>query len=115
MEAYKVYALVDEAGRILGINSDAFLEDATGWVLIDEGESDRHHHAQGNYFSKPLWDDTGVCRYKLEDGAVVERSEAEMQEDRNAMPAEPTMGERLAKVESVLERLLSLVAEIQKN
>ena len=78
---YDVYVKPDEAGRITAINSSAFLSDADGWVKIDYGVSDKFHHAQGNYFPKPIMDERDIYRYKLVDGAVVERTQDEMDAD----------------------------------
>lgn len=78
---YGVYVFIDSRGRITSINSDAFIVDTTGWIRIDEGYGDRHHHAQGNYLDGPLYDDRGICRYKLVDGAAVERTQAEQDAD----------------------------------
>lgn len=78
---YGVYVLIDTQGRITSINSDAFIVDLAGWIRIDEGYGDRLHHAQGNYLSGPLYDDRGICRYKLVDGAAVERTQAEQDAD----------------------------------
>ena len=86
MKPYIVYARTDEDNRIIGIASSAFLSDATGWAQIDSGFGDRYHHAQGNYLPKPLMDDRGICRWKLEDGRAVERSEEEMDADYAARP-----------------------------
>ena len=93
MQTYKVYARVDAEGRILAINSDAFLPDTSGWVLIDEGADDRYHHAQGNYLG-PVMNESGVPMYKLADGVVMRRTAAEM--DAETMPAEqkPSLEER---------------------
>lgn len=103
--ACKVYALVDETGRVQAINSSAFLRGTEGWTLIDEGSGDKYHHAQGNYMPLPIHDERGVCRYKLADGAVVERTEEEMQADYEAMTAnpEPTADERIAALEDELK------------
>ena len=76
----KVYVLCDAQFRITAINSNAFLPDTTGWVQIDEGDGDRYMHAQGNYFPKSLMDMQGRYRYKLVDGAVVERTPEELEE-----------------------------------
>lgn len=78
---YKVYALSDEAGRIIAINSSAFLPDTEGWKLIDKGIGDKYHHAQGNYLPGSLTDDRGVYCYKLENGKPVERSQEEKDAD----------------------------------
>ncbi len=109
MQTYKVYARVDAEGRILAINSDAFLADTSGWVLIDEGADDRYHHAQGNYLGLTMNDD-GAPMYKLVDGVVMRRTAAEMEAE--TMPAEekPSLEERLAELETAgLERDAALM------
>lgn len=87
--AYKVYVKTDEIGRIMSVNSDAFLPDTDGWTLIDEGDGDKFMHAQGNYLPKPRITDEGVPRYKLSDGKAVERTAEEIQADIDAIPPPP--------------------------
>lgn len=86
---YKVYVKTDEIGRVISVNSDAFLPDTDGWTQIDDGAGDKFHHAQGNYFSHPIITDEGVYRYKLVDDEVIERSAEEIQEDIDAIPPPP--------------------------
>lgn len=62
---YEVYVKQDEQGRVIQVNSDAFLPNTEGWVQIDEGEGDRYHHAQGNYFPHPITTNQVIYRYKL--------------------------------------------------
>lgn len=113
MQTYKVYARVDAEGRILAINSDAFLPDTSGWVLIDEGADDRYHHAQGNYLGLTMNDD-GVPMFKLVDGVVMRRTAAEM--DAETMPAEekPSLEERLAELEEQNEMLMGCILEMSE-
>mgnify|MGYP006887138431 FL=1 len=93
-ESCKVLVRIDDAGRVTAINSDAFVS-GDGWTQIDEGEGDRYRHAQNNYLLKPLTDERGVYRYKLVDGLVAQRTQAEMDADFDARPApEPTAEER---------------------
>lgn len=93
-ESCKVLVQTDEAGRVTAINSDAFVS-GDGWTAIDEGEGDRYRHAQNNYLPKPLTDERGVYRYKLVDGLVAQRTQAEMDADFDARPApEPTAEEK---------------------
>ena len=93
-ESCKVLVQTDEAGRVTAINSDAFVS-GDGWTAIDEGEGDRYRHAQNNYLLKPLTDERGVYRYKLVDGLVAQRTQAEMDADFDARPApEPTAEEK---------------------
>ena len=103
-ESCKVLVQTDDAGRVTAINSDAFVS-GDSWTAIDEGEGDRYRHAQNNYLLKPLTDERGVYRYKLVDGLVAQRTQAEMDADFDARPApEPTAEEK--------ERTL-LTAQIQ--
>lgn len=92
---YLVYVQTDERGRITAVNSSAFVSDDWG-AEIDQGFGDQYHHAQGNYFSQPIYTDDGIPRYKLEDGSPVERTEEEIAADRAAIPAPaPTAQEQL--------------------
>lgn len=93
-ESCKVLVQTDDAGRVTAINSDAFVS-GNGWTAIDEGKGDRYRHAQNNYLLKPLTDERGMYRYKLVDGLVVQRTQAEMDADFDALPApEPTAEEK---------------------
>lgn len=93
---YTVYVRTDEAGRIVEINSSAFLADTAGWTAIDEGYSDKYHHAQGNYFALTLYGPDGCANYKLADGAPVERTDAEKAAEIAARPApDPTPLDRV--------------------
>ena len=44
-ELYTVYIQIDDALRIIAINSSAFLPSTEGWIEIDHGLGDRYHHA----------------------------------------------------------------------
>lgn len=94
-DPYCVYVQTDERGRITAVNSSAFV--SADWGMeIDQGYGDQYHHAQGNYFSQPIYTDDGIPRYKLEDGSPVERTEEEIAADRAAIPAPaPTAQEQL--------------------
>lgn len=83
----RVYVLTDETGRVLRLEGEYSLPaDLTGWTLIEEGPPcDRLNLAQSHYLPHPLYDGA-VLRYKLVDGAVVERSEEEMAADRAERP-----------------------------
>ena len=110
MRPYIVYVKVDESNRVTSINSSAFLADVTGWTEIDSGYGDKYHHAQGNYFDKPLCDDRGIYRYKLVDGKPVERTQEEMDADYVPPEVKPTDAERILQLES--EKKL-LTAQVQ--
>ena len=115
LEPYKVYALTDDAGRIVAINSSAFLQDTEGWTLIDEGYGDRFHHAQGNYLSGGLMDDRGLYRYRLDGTQVLERTQEEVDADYIEPAPAPDLAQQVAELQEsnrqlqeALERLLAM-------
>ena len=89
-ELYTVYIKIDDASRIIAINSSAFLPSTEGWVAIDRGLGDRYHHAQGNYFSKPIYEERGIPIYKYVDGEVLERTQEEIDADYHEPVPEPS-------------------------
>ena len=108
---YTVYIRVDENGIITNINSDMFIKDFSGWIPIDSGNGYNFMHAQGNYLPGPLLDERGICRYKLQDGALVERPAEEMEAD--VKPKEKSALEnRLEKVETALNTITDLLAKL---
>lgn len=123
MEQFTVWVKTDDNRRIIAVNSSEFLSSFEGWTQIDSGTGDRYHHAQGNYFPKPLMDDEGAYQYKLVDGCAVERTEAEkaadMQEDgETPSPAPSDFESRLktaetgiAELSETLDMILSGVTE----
>ena len=110
MRPYIVYVKVDESNRVTSINSSEFLTDVTGWTEIDSGYGDKYQHAQGNYFDRPLYDERGICRYKLVNGKPVERTKEEMDADYVPPEVNPTDTERILQLES--EKKL-LTAQVQ--
>lgn len=86
LENYMVYVQMDGQNRIIAVNSSAFVGADWG-TEIDQGYGDKYHHAQGHYFSRPIYTENGIPRYKLEDGKAVERTEEEIEADRAALPA----------------------------
>lgn len=95
-DKYTVYVRTDEAGRIIEVNSSAFLADTAGWTAIDEGYGDKYHHAQGNYFQLPLYGTDGCANYKLADATPALRTEEEKAAEIAARPTpEPTSFDRV--------------------
>lgn len=99
MQPYIVYVKTNAQNRITAINSSAFIPDPSDWVEIDHGFGDKYHHAQGNYFDKPIRDMHGICRYKLEDGKPVERTQEEMDADWVVPEDKPTLESRVTTLE----------------
>ena len=107
IEKDRVLVRTDSENRVTAINSSGFA-DGDGWIQIDEGYGDKYHHAQNNYLPKPLTDERGVYRYKLVDGLVAQRTQAEMDADFDARPAPPlTTEERVNNVEQRTDALES--------
>ena len=111
-QPYKVLVRVDSAGRVVAINSSAFITDTDGWVEIDSGYGDRYHHSQGNYLDGPLMDERGVYRYKLLDGAVVERTKEEMDADYTPPEQKPTTEQRVDALETTTDDIILMMAEL---
>ena len=111
-QPYKVLARVDSAGRVVEINSSAFVQDASGWVEIDSGWEDRHHHAQGNYLPLPLMDDRGVYRYKMVDGKPIERTQEEMDADYTPPEQRPTTEQRVDALETTTDDIVLMLADM---
>lgn len=80
-EEYTVYVQVNEGGCVVAVNSSAFLTSTQSWIEVERGSGDKYHHAQGNYLPKPIYTDEGIPRYRLEDGAIVQRSPEEIEAD----------------------------------
>lgn len=111
MFVYRVYAKVDNRGCIIAVGSSAFISNLDGWVEIDQGSGDRYQHAQANYLPGPLLDERGICRYKLQDGAMVERAAEEM--DLDVKPEEKTeIEKRIETVEKTVKAISDLLAKL---
>ena len=95
---YTVYGKTNENGIITAINSSAFLPDTSSWTEIDEGESDKYHHAQNNYLSAGLTDENGIFNYKLTDGKPVLRTSEEKSPELERIAAAQEIAELKAKL-----------------
>lgn len=112
MQLYIVYVKPDEQNRITAVNSSAFLTDADGWAEIDSGYGDKYHHAQGNYFDKPVYDERGICQYKLEDGKAVERTQAEMDAEYVPTVPVPDSAKRIEALEAAMHAIEEGIASV---
>lgn len=110
---YKVYVKINDKRLITNVNSSGFLSELTGWTQIDEGSGDKFYLAQGNYFPLPIYDERGICHYKLEDGQPVERTQEEMDEEYAARPAPPPSDkERITALEAALTAIEEGIASV---
>ena len=101
----RVYALPDGKGRIARLEGEYTLPaDLTGWTLVEEGPPcDRLNLAQSHYLPHPLLTHDGLYRYKLVDGAVVERSEAELKAERAERPRPEVQPTAKELMDAILE------------
>ena len=111
-QPYKVLVRVDDAGRVVGINSDAFVTDTGGWTEIDSGWGDKYHHAQGNYLDGPLMDERGIYRYKMVDGKPIERTQEEMDADYTPPEQRPTTEQRVDALETTTDDIVLMLADM---
>lgn len=118
---YTVYAKANAKGYITAVNSSAFLPDTEGWTEIDRGYGGKYHHAQGNYFDESIYTESGVCRYKLENGKPVECTAEEIaaqEAEREQPEPEPTQSleARVDALEQALEtNILALDAAYEEG
>lgn len=111
-EPYIVYVKTDDANRITAVNSSAFLRDVTGWTEIDSGYGDKYHHAQGNYFDKPIMDERGIWRYRLVLGVPQERTQEDMDADYVEPEVKPSEAERIAALEQAMAAIEEGIASV---
>lgn len=107
---YKVYVKASENGVITAINSSAFLTDTSGWTEIDEGSGDKFHHAQNHYLDKPVFDDNGICNFKLVNGKPILRTEEDKSPELNRIAVEREIAELKAKL-SKTDYIAAKIAE----
>lgn len=116
-ERYTVYVKTNADGYITAVDSSAFLTDLTGWIEIDAGFSERFHHAQGNYFERPICTEGGAYCYRLAEGqpAACSAEEILVQEDSiRAESGSASPEKRLAELEAQNELLLQCILELSE-
>lgn len=69
-ESIKVYIKINDKNLVTEINSSIFLQDVDGYLLIDDGYSDKYAHAQGHYLDRGIYDIKGRCNYIYDAGEV---------------------------------------------
>nr|WP_315021868.1 hypothetical protein [uncultured Aminipila sp.] len=105
----KVYIKVDFNNNITAVDADWNIKNSTGWIQIDEGIGDKYHHAQGNYFDKPLTILTNgkfIHNYVYENSTIRETTAEEKATELINFPApEPTDKERISLLETLALQL----------
>lgn len=114
VKPYVVFVKLDDANRITSVNSSAFLLNQDGWTEIDRGYTQRHHHAQGNYFPLPIVTDGGAYRYKLVDSKPVACTTEEIAAQEEAMKPvpTPTLESRVEVLETTTDDMILLMADL---
>lgn len=109
MEKYIVYVRTDKKNLIIEINSCEFIN-GTDWIQIDSGKGDKYHHAQNNYFDKPVVNIDGTHNYKLVDNKPVETTAEEKAAELASFPApEPTKEQILqSQIDDILISLVEV-------
>lgn len=113
----KVYIKTDISGNITAINSSDFLSDITDWVLIDEGTGDKYHHAQNNYLDKPLTNENGIYNYKLVNGRIAERTEADKAPELSRIDSQREIAElkvKLAQTDYIAAKIAEDSATVEE-
>ena len=92
----KVYIKFDSNKIVIAVDADWNIKDLANWIEIDEGIGDKYHHAQGNYFFKPLVNFDGTHNYLYENNIVRETTVEEKANELASFPKpRPTPEERL--------------------
>lgn len=81
---YGVYVQINFDNYVTAIESDAFIDDLSWWIKVDQGSGELYKYARVNYCPKGLMTDGGY-NYKLVDGVVVYAPQIEQPEDHNEM------------------------------
>lgn len=114
---YKIYIKINANNEILAVNSSAFLTNTEGWIEIDSGTGDKYHHAQNNYFDKPLTDENGLCNYKFVDGIVVERTNEDKAPELSRIDVQKEVAElkgKLAATDYIAAKIAEGAATVEE-
>lgn len=102
----RVYIVVDSDNRVTQIEGEYSLgniNDLTKAILVEEGAPcDRLNHAQTAYLKNPLMTTDGIYQYKWDGMKIVERTEEELEADREIRNA-PTVDQQIADLKAQLD------------
>jgi len=96
----KHYIITDELGRVLRGFSDDFEQPTESAICITE-DGGRHFELNG-VINPPMTDELGVPLYKFDGDQVIERTQEELDADKPVVVPVPTVEERLAQVEELV-------------
>ena len=73
-QGYDVYIKTNANNEVIEINSEVFIKDFSGWILIDENVlGDKGAHAQGHYLDEPIMNENGEYNYIYYLGSVLRK------------------------------------------
>lgn len=104
-EVFNVYVQVNEENYITAIDSDAFIEDTSLWIKVDEGLGDLYKFAKNNYCKYGVAASDGSYNYKLVRGRVVYMPQT-------PVSPTPTVEERLNDLETAICDIMDILAEM---
>jgi hypothetical protein len=101
MDGYRHFIRTDTNGIVVKGFTDAFEQPQTGDLKLTGYD--------GRHFTLQLTNERGQFIYKVENGSMVARSQAELDVEWNSRPpAEPSVEERLAAAEAALLSIMGL-------
>ena len=106
---------IDGKNRIIAIDSDSFIQDKSEWIEIDRGYGDKYYHAQTQYLSTPLINLDGFYRYKFINNEILERTEEEIQQDKEEIVTPMTNQERIEQLELENDQLKKEVQTLSEK
>lgn len=104
-EVFNVYVKVNEENYVTAVDSDAFIEDLSLWIKIDEGQGDLYKFAKNNYCKYGITASDGSYNYKLVRGRVVYMPQT-------PVSPTPTVEERLNDLETAICDIMDILAEM---
>ena len=104
-EVFNVYVQVNEENYITAIDSDAFIDNTSLWIKVDEGQGELYKFAKNNYCKYGVTTMDGSYNYKLVRGRVVYMPQT-------PVSPTPTVEERLNDIETALCEILDMLSEL---
>jgi hypothetical protein len=95
----KVYCKIDGNNNIVEIQSEMFIKDKNGWILIASGDGDKYSHADSMYLEKGLTDIQGRFNYKLLGNSVIELQDSDKTPIATNVVEVPTAEKNKADIE----------------
>ena len=113
---YSVYVQVNADNYVTAVDSDAFIQDFTFWLKVDEGKGELYKYAKVNYCPKGIQTDGGY-NYKLVGGVVVYSPHIEQPTDHNEMASKEdfmvaSRRYEVGELVSVQNRMFEVIAVI---